>query len=129
MDSSLLLAAAAALLTHIPVFLVWFVGAVLALVRPSVPRRVAGFLVGGLAVHLLVAVLGVVVSLFLPMKLHDSGSSIAQVGTYLAIWSAVWNVVSAAAWVLVLLAVFAERESADHGQRTRSIVPPSPMKT
>lgn len=110
MDSSLLLAAAASLLTHIPVFLVWLVGAILALVRPSVPRRVAGFLVGGLAAHLLVSVVGTGISVILPTKLMTGGASTAQVGVYLAIWSAAWNLVSAAAWVLVLLAVFAERE-------------------
>ena len=62
MDSSLILAAATSMLTHVPVFLVWIVGAILALVRPSVPRRVAGVLVGGLAAHLVQAVVGTGVS-------------------------------------------------------------------
>ena len=113
MDSSLLLAAATAILWHVPVFLVWLVGAILALVRPSVPRRVAGFLVGGLAAHLVQAVVGTGVSVILPFKLREGGTSMAQVGTYLAVWSFAWSLISAAAWVLVLLAVFAEREPAD----------------
>jgi hypothetical protein len=110
MDSSLVLAAATAMLTHVPVFLVWIVGAILALVRPSVPRRVARFLVGGLAVHVAQAVVGTGVSVILPFKLREGGASMAQVGTYLAVWSLAWSLISAAAWVLVLLAVFAERE-------------------
>ena len=112
MDSSILIAVATSLLTHIPVFIVWLAGALVALLRPGVPRRVAGFLVGGLAAHFVQAVVGTGVSLILPFKLREGGASMSQVGVYLAIWSIAWSIVSAAAWVLVLLAVFVERKPA-----------------
>jgi hypothetical protein len=112
MDASLLAAVGTSLLTHAPVFLVWLAGAILALARPSLPRRVAGFLVGGLAAHFVLSVAGTAVSIMLPIKLVQGGATHAAVGMYLAVWGLVLSVVSAAAWVLVLLAVFTGREPA-----------------
>jgi hypothetical protein len=112
MDSPLLVTALTALLTHLPVFLVWLAGAIVALVRPSVPRRVVAFLVGGLVAHMAQAVVGTGVGVLLPFRLREGGASMAQVGSYLLVWNSAWNLVSAAAWVLVLLAVFADREPA-----------------
>jgi hypothetical protein len=118
MNSSLLLAAATSLLTHIPVFLVWLVGGVVAVVRQTLSRRVAGFLIGGLATHFVVALAGTAVSVMLPIKLREGGASMGQVSAYLAIWSIAWSLISAAGWVLVLVAVFAGRQAAmpsEHG--------------
>jgi hypothetical protein len=111
MDSSLLAAVGTSLLTHFPVFLVWLAGAIVALIRPTLPRRVVGFLVGGLAAHFVLSVAGTAVSIMLPMRLMQGGATHAAVGVYLAVWGIVLSVVSAAAWVLVLLAVFTGREA------------------
>ncbi len=108
----MLAAAGLSLLIHAPVFLVWLVAAILALARPTLPRRAAHLLVGGLAAHLFLSVAGTVVSFALPYKLMQGGASPATVGLYSAVWGIVLSVVSAAAWVLVLLAVFAGRERA-----------------
>ena len=112
MDTSLLAATGTSLLTHGPVFLVWLAAVIIALARPGLPRRVVGFLVGGLAAHFVLSVAGTVISVMLPFKLSEGGASFATVGVYLAIWGIALSLVSAAAWVLVLLAVFAERQPA-----------------
>jgi hypothetical protein len=110
-DSSLLPAVLLALLTHAPVFLVWTVGVLVALVRRSVSRRVAGLLVGGLAALALLTVVGTSVSMILPHSLMQSGHTAAQVGLYMSMWAIAANLLNAAGWVLVLLAIFVDREA------------------
>jgi hypothetical protein len=110
LDPSLLSSVLVALLPHIPVLLVWLVGALVALFRPSLPRRVVALLVGGLSALCFFSVVGIAASVVLPRSLMRSGHSVAQVGLYLGIWSAALSIIMAAAWVLVLLAVFADRD-------------------
>jgi hypothetical protein len=110
MDSSLLAAVGTSLFTHAPLFLVWLGATIVALIRPTLPRRVVGFLVGGLAAHFVLSIAGTVVSITLPTKLMQGGATVATVGVYLAVWGIVLSLVSAAAWVLVVLAVFSGRE-------------------
>jgi hypothetical protein len=111
MDSSLLLAVGASLLTHAPTFLVWFGAIAVALLRPNLPRRAMAFLVGGLVTQLVQSIVGTAVSVSMPFKLMQGGMTASEVGRYLAVWSIAWSFLSAAGWVLVLVAVFVDRET------------------
>lgn len=110
MEFSLLVGIGASLITHLPVFLVWLASALVAIFRPGLPRRVVELLLGGLAAQFVLNVIGTAMAIVLPVKLREGGATASAVGITMSLWTVALNIGAAAAWALVLLAVFARRQ-------------------
>ena len=100
------------LLTQLPVLAVLLVGVLLAVTRWSRHPRASALLLAGLAIQLVMGLLGLGLSAVLPWLVGSIPG--ARVGVILQLVTIVRSLISAVGWGLVLAAVFADR-----GERER----------
>lgn len=96
------------LLVQIPVYLVWAVGAVLALLYWKRSPRSSALLLAGLAVLALVSLVGGWLNVALPTALVRRQGA-ARAGGLLTVIALVRSLFAAGAWGLILAAVFVDR--------------------
>lgn len=112
MDSSTLFAIFGSLAVRIPVFGVWIVGLVLALSRPDLSSRVRSLFVAAMGILLIDNLVGTGVSIALPRYLMSEGGERASISVAMSAWGVFSNLIAAVAWVMILMAVFADRAPA-----------------
>ena len=109
MNTDLLFASLSQLAVRIPVLIVYGVAIALAVARWNRHPQVSMYVVIAMSVLTLELLSGTVLSTVLPMKLHESGRSAAQIGVVFAVWGIVTSVISAACWGLIIAAIFSAR--------------------
>lgn len=96
-------------LLHVPVLIPVIAGLVLAVRWQRRHPRAAALSMGALSAQLVVQALAAV-SQALPHRLLGQGVPAAEVSTYLAVLAGFQSVLEAAAWALILAAVWAGRD-------------------
>ena len=102
-------AIATSLLSHVPVYVVWIVGIVFAVIRWNRHSRVSLFLLLALVPMLFLSILGMAVSMSLPLYLRREGIEVPRLSLILGVWSLVLSTLQAGCWVLFLIALFGWR--------------------
>jgi hypothetical protein len=111
-----------ALTTLIPVFIVWLIGAILAISRWRRHPRVSLFVIIAFVVMMGATVIFRVVSMWAPMIMRDRDWSMGEFGAILTAINFVYALVNAAAWTLVLCAIFGWRANSEK----QNLFPPAP---
>lgn len=100
------------LLTQLPLYIVWIVGIVIALVRWSRHPKVSLLLLIGLLVLLVQSLASGLLLPWLQIAMMDRGMGGSRIGMLIGVISVVTALIRTAAWGLILVAVFSGRESA-----------------
>lgn len=100
-----------ALLMSGPLYLVWLVGAIVALTKLKSHPQVAGLALGGLGVFFLSSLAGLVVRVFYIRSLIESGTSAADIGSSMLVVGILQTLVSMIGWGLLLAAIFVGRSN------------------
>lgn len=108
---SLFLSSLGSLLTQLPIWLVWIAGFILAVTRWQRHPKASLMLCIALMLFAGQALLNSILGVALPQLLYQQGLPMAQMGLILTLRNVVGAFISAGAWVLVLLAVFSDREA------------------
>jgi hypothetical protein len=97
-------------LVQLPLYLVWLVAIILAIVfwkkHPTVSLLTLIALVG----LLVLSIVGTYASTWLPISLHAQGISTARISVELGIISVASNLLSTAFWILLVIALFGWRK-------------------
>jgi hypothetical protein len=97
-------------LVQIPLYLVWLVGIILSIVFWKKHPTVSLLTLIALAGLLILSIVGVYTSTWLPMTLHAQGLSTARIGIELGIISIASSILSTAFWILLVVALFGWRK-------------------
>ena len=117
-----LIPALSAIATSTPVIIVWVIGIGLALSRWRRHPRVSQFALIAIVISFSNLIVNSVMGIWLPMAMRDYGWTATQTGSIFAIVGIVSALISAAAWALVLCAIFGWR---DQGKK-QEFFPPAP---
>lgn len=98
------------LLSGAPLYVVWIGGILLALTRWSRHPRVCALVAAALGLEIVVNLGSTVVYTVMPMLVERSGMSMSVMSTVYGAFGFLQGIVSAAAWALVLLAIFGWRD-------------------
>ena len=107
--SELILPTLSSCLAQSPIFLVWIVGIVLALVRRQRHRPVSFVTLVAIALLFVEALIGTYTSIQLPMLMVQNGWSASEIGIFLTVKGFVQALVAAAGFGLLLMAIFGWR--------------------
>jgi len=105
-----------------PAIIVWAIGIVLALSRWRRHPRVSQFALIACAVMIVNLVVGRFLTIWLPIKMRDSGWTMSQIGPIFTAIGLITALISAAAWTLVICAIFGWRDQ----RKKENIFPPAP---
>lgn len=94
---------------HVPTLVVWAIAAGLALHRWQRHPRASLLVVLAMTVFFLETVAGVYLSTVLPMRMHERGAGVAEIGRIFAMWGAVRSLVDAGGWAMLIVALFGAR--------------------
>jgi len=111
-----------AIATSTPVIIVWMIGIGLALSRWRRHPRVSQFALIAIVISFVNLVVNRFISIWLPLKMRDSGWTNTQIGSFFAVVGIITALISAAAWALVICAIFGWR---DQGKK-QEFFPPAP---
>ncbi len=100
------------LLTQLPVILVWLAGFILAVTRWQRHPKSSLFLTLALIIFAGQTLFKSIIDFALPVYMIQQGGSGSQMGIVFVGLGVLRAIVAAIAWILVLLAVFSEREEA-----------------
>lgn len=107
MDQALMVGSA--FVTRAPLYLVWVGAIVYSLFQLERHPSASRWALGGFGALLIVSILGTIVSVLLPSALIQQGKSAADVGVQMAIYGGAQSIVSAAAWCLIIVAIYRGR--------------------
>lgn len=97
---------------QIPQYLVWLTGMVLALVFWRKHQRVSLLALLGFALLLIVSLVGTYLGSYLPISLRAQGMTTPQISRTIGFASLAVGLAAAAAWVLLVVALFIGRPRA-----------------
>lgn len=100
-----------ALLTQLPVFLVWLGGMILALMNWKKYPRVAALVLTALLILFFNALAALFLSVWLPMALHSSELGMQRFGLIMGLRSFLQALISGLAYALLIWAAFRSRQS------------------
>lgn len=98
-------------LSQTPILLVWLVGFVGAAIRWQRHPKVSLYIMIAIAVLFLQSIIMTWVNIWLPLTLQENGMALQQIGVTIAGIGFVNVLISAVAWVLILLSVFGWRQT------------------
>jgi hypothetical protein len=105
-----------------PLILVWVIGIVLAFSRWQRHPRVSQFTLIACAAMIANIVVGRFLTIGLPITMRDSGWTTSQIGLIYAAIGIVSALIAAAAWIMILCAIFGWRD----GRQKQDFFPPAP---
>jgi multisubunit Na+/H+ antiporter MnhC subunit len=105
-----------------PVIIVWVIGIILALSRWRRHPRVSQFALIACAVMIINLVVGRFLTIGLPITMRDRGWTMSQIGPIFAAIGIITALISAAAWTLVICAIFGWRDQ----RKKENLFPPAP---
>jgi hypothetical protein len=94
----------------LPVIIVWVIGIALALSRWRRHPRVSQFALIACAVMIINTVVTKFLTIWMPLAMRDNGWTSAQIGSIFAAIGIITALISAAAWALVICAIFGWRD-------------------
>ncbi len=99
-----------ALAVQLPIFLVWLIGLILAIVFWKKHPRVSLFATVGISGLFILTLVTTYLNLWLPLMLHERGVSAAQIGVTLGVKGIVTSVFSAIFWGFIIGAILGWRK-------------------
>ena len=105
-----------------PIIIVWVIAIVLALLRWQRHPRVSQFVIIACAVMIVNLVVSRFITIWLPITMRDRGWTMSQIGLIFSAIGIVSALIAAAAWVMILCAIFGWRE----GGQKQDFFPPAP---
>ncbi len=109
--SQVLVMAMSQMLPRLPLFVAWIVAVLLAVLRWKQHPRVSMLVVAAVAVLALETIVNAFVVTSMPMMMRSSGTSLASMGVFMAVYSTVSNVIAAGAWGMMIAAAFGWRST------------------
>jgi hypothetical protein len=110
------------LVVSLPVIIVWVIGIALALSRWRRYPQVSRFALIAFAISIVNMVVNRFLTVWLPMTTRDSGWTTTQIGTMFTAIGIITALISAAAWALVICAIFGWRDQ----RQKENLFPPAP---
>ncbi|HEV2666430.1 MAG TPA: hypothetical protein VG324_16045 [Blastocatellia bacterium] len=110
------------LVVSLPVIIVWVIGIALALLRWRRHPQVSLFALIAFAISIINMVVNRFLTVWLPMTMRDSGWTTVQIGTMFSAIGTITALIAAAAWAMVLCAIFGWRD----GRQKKDFFPPAP---
>jgi hypothetical protein len=98
-------------LIRIPVFLVWVVGIVLAVITWSKHAKVSLLTIIAIVTFGVLGLISNTLSVWLPLRMHDYGWTPSRIGMILTVVGVVQSLVSAVLWGLLIAAIFGWRSA------------------
>ncbi len=102
------------LLIQLPLFLVWLVAWILALVFWRRHPKVSLLTVRALTGFLILSVVSTYLNLWLPLDLRDRGMSVSQIGVFLSVKGIVITLIETGLWTLIVIALFGWRKKKEN---------------
>lgn len=96
-------------IAQLPLYIVWIVGMILALVFWRKHPRVSLLALLGFALLLAVSLVGTFFSAYWPISLRNQGMTGVEIGRIIGIANLAVGVAGAGAWVLIVIALFVGR--------------------
>lgn len=106
----------------LPVIIVWVIGIALALSRWRRHPRVSQFALIACAVMIINTVVSRSLTVWMPLAMRDYGWTTAQIGSIFTAIGIISALISAAAWALVICAIFGWRDQ----RQKENFSPPAP---
>jgi hypothetical protein len=108
MQNEFLIITIANMATHIPVYLVWLTGIIIAVGSRKRNPKSSMFAILAIAFMFALSLIGIFMAA-LPMQLNKQGYTMRNIGMILSAANIVISILSAGAWGLLLAAIFGER--------------------
>lgn len=100
--------------TSVPLYLLWLVGIVLALVRMREQPHHYRLVAISLAILLVVSVFGIGFSVIMPFMMREDARTFEEITNALVVVNIIGQIVNCIAWVLLLVALFARNTTTVH---------------
>ena len=110
------------ILISLPVIIVWVIGIALALSRWRRHPRVSQFALIACSVSIINTVANRFLIIWTPLALRDSGWTAVQIGSIFTAIGLMTTLIGAAAWTLVICAIFGWRDQ----RQKENLFPPAP---
>jgi hypothetical protein len=105
-----------------PVIIVWLIGIVLALSRWRRHPQVSRLALIALAISIVNLIVNRFISIWAPLTMRDNGWTTYQIGLFFTALGIITALISAAAWALVICAIFGWRDQ----RQKENLFPPAP---